>query len=93
MADILFDLPDFASEADVVEDAGDRQAYRETEPDPDSPESGLEAEQVCGRYGDYVIAYECHEHYGFYILYPAQGIAEAQLQSVSELVGKQYEKQ
>ena len=84
---------DTGAEADIVEDAGCGQADREAHPDACSTEFCLEAEQICGRNRNEIIAYESHNHNRLHILYSPKSIAEAQLQSVSELIGEQDEKQ
>ena len=84
---------DTGAEADVVEDAGCSQADREAHPDACCTESCLEAEQVCGRNRDEIIAYESHNHNRLHILDSPERVAEAELETVAELVSEQDEKQ
>ena len=79
------------AESSPEEDAGAGQSCRETYPDACYSQPGLESQQPGDGDADEVVADECRRHDRLDVAYASEGIGEAQLESVSELVGEQHE--
>ena len=78
--------PDLYPEPQEIENACNGESCREPEPYAGRAEVCLESQEIRRGNRDDVVAYECHQHNGLYVLYPAQGIAETELEPVAELV-------